>query len=48
MSKEPVLFSGTMRRNLDPFNQHSDLELWSVLDEVNELITCILSVMFLL
>lgn len=32
--QEPVLFSGTMRRNIDPFNEHSDLELWRVLDEV--------------
>lgn len=33
--KEPVLFSGTMRRNMDPFNEHNDLELWNVLDEVS-------------
>ena len=32
--KDPVLFSGTMRKNLDPFNEHSDLELWNALDEV--------------
>ena len=23
-----------MRRNIDPFSEHSDLELWRVLDEV--------------
>lgn len=28
------LFSGTMRTNLDPFGQHSDDELWKVLDQV--------------
>ncbi|KAJ8687082.1 hypothetical protein QAD02_022876 [Eretmocerus hayati] len=30
----PVLFSGTLRRNLDPFNEFSDDHLWAVLDEV--------------
>jgi len=29
--QEPVMFSGTLRFNLDPFNQHSDKELWDVL-----------------
>lgn len=29
-----MLFSGTMRKNLDPFDEFSDIELWSVLDEV--------------
>ena len=33
--KEPVLFSGTMRRNMDPFNEHNDLALWNILDEVS-------------
>ena len=32
--KEPVLFSGTMRRNIDPFNEHNNVELWNVLGEV--------------
>lgn len=32
--QEPVLFSGTMRRNIDPFSEHSDVELWRVLEEV--------------
>ena len=32
--QEPVLFSGTMRRNIDPFSEHSDLELWRVLEQV--------------
>jgi ATP-binding cassette, subfamily C (CFTR/MRP), member 1 len=28
------MFSGTVRENLDPYNEHSDGELWSVLREV--------------
>ena len=29
--QDPVLFSGTLRFNLDPFNAHSDTELWRAL-----------------
>lgn len=32
--QEPVLFSGTMRRNLDPFEEYSDEVLWSALEQV--------------
>ncbi|XP_056411570.1 ATP-binding cassette sub-family C member 4 isoform X4 [Hyla sarda] len=32
--QEPVLFTGTMRKNLDPFDEHTDDELWDVLEEV--------------
>ncbi|XP_025056140.1 multidrug resistance-associated protein 4 isoform X2 [Alligator sinensis] len=32
--QEPVLFTGTMRKNLDPFNEYTDAELWNVLEEV--------------
>lgn len=32
--QEPVLFSGTLRKNLDPFDEHKDDELWSALEEV--------------
>ncbi|XP_061290378.1 ATP-binding cassette sub-family C member 4-like [Bos javanicus] len=32
--QEPVLFTGTMRKNLDPFHEHMDVELWKVLEEV--------------
>ncbi|XP_054915033.1 multidrug resistance-associated protein 4 isoform X1 [Poeciliopsis prolifica] len=32
--QDPMLFTGSMRKNLDPFNQHSDEELWNALREV--------------
>ncbi|KAF1996082.1 P-loop containing nucleoside triphosphate hydrolase protein [Amniculicola lignicola CBS 123094] len=33
--QHPVLFSGTIRSNMDPFNTHSDTELFDVLAKVN-------------
>ena len=32
--KEPVLFSGTVRYNLDPMDTCTDVELWNVLEKV--------------
>uniref|UniRef100_A0A674F3Y4 ATP binding cassette subfamily C member 4 (PEL blood group) n=1 Tax=Salmo trutta TaxID=8032 RepID=A0A674F3Y4_SALTR len=32
--QDPVLFTGTMRKNLDPFSQHTDEDLWNALGEV--------------
>lgn len=32
--QDPVLFTGTMRKNLDPFSQHTDQDLWNALQEV--------------
>ncbi|KAL5236138.1 hypothetical protein ACI65C_003548 [Semiaphis heraclei] len=32
--QESILFSGTMRSNLDPFNEYPDHILWNALDEV--------------
>lgn len=33
--QEPVLFSGTLRENVDPFHQFDDQQIWSVLEKVN-------------
>ncbi|VVC32175.1 Hypothetical protein CINCED_3A023482 [Cinara cedri] len=33
--QEPILFSGTIRTNLDPYNEYNDHELWNALYEVN-------------
>ncbi|XP_067661101.1 multidrug resistance-associated protein 1-like [Haliotis asinina] len=35
LPQDPVLFSGTMRMNLDPFNEFSDTEIWRALDRAN-------------
>ena len=32
--QEPVIFSDTIRANLDPFGKHSDEELWNALRQV--------------
>lgn len=32
--QDPFMFSGTVRHNLDPFDEHPDSELWRVLEAV--------------
>ncbi|XP_058478651.1 ATP-binding cassette sub-family C member 4-like [Solea solea] len=32
--QDPMLFTGTVRKNLDPFNQHTDEQMWQALEEV--------------
>ncbi|XP_064624457.1 multidrug resistance-associated protein 1-like isoform X1 [Lineus longissimus] len=33
--QDPVLFSGTLRMNLDPFDHHTDEDIWNSLDHSN-------------
>lgn len=33
--QDPTLFQGTVRSNLDPFQEHTDLELWSALRQAD-------------
>jgi ABC-type multidrug transport system fused ATPase/permease subunit len=32
--QDPVLFAGTVRSNLDPFDFHTDEKIWNILDKV--------------
>ena len=33
--EDPVLFCGTLRVNLDPFETHTDEQLWNALERAN-------------
>lgn len=32
--QDPILFSGALRFNLDPFDQHADEKIWEALEQV--------------
>ena len=34
LNQSPVVFSGSLRKNLDPLGKHSDVELWDTLETV--------------
>lgn len=33
--QDPVLFSGSLRMNLDPFSNHSDQQVWAALEQAH-------------
>lgn len=33
--QDPVLFSGTLRYSLDPFNEYSDMDIWRAVEQVS-------------
>ncbi|KAK2178694.1 hypothetical protein NP493_533g01002 [Ridgeia piscesae] len=35
LPQDPVLFSGSLRMNLDPFDRHLDIELWEALEHAH-------------
>ena len=39
--QDPFLFAGTIRENLDPFNESTDAELWNALESAN-MKTCVI------
>ena len=32
--QEPILFTGNLRKNLDPFSEYADVDLWQALNDV--------------
>ena len=34
--QDPVLFGRSMRKNLDPFSDHTDPQLWNALEKVRK------------
>ena len=35
--QDPLLFTTTLRRNLDPFDKHSDSDIWSAIKQVKQI-----------
>eukprot|EP00936_MAST-01D_sp_MAST-1D-sp1_P002436 g2436.t1 len=35
VAQEPLLFEGSIRSNIDPFDKHSDHEIWAALEQCN-------------
>lgn len=38
--QEPVLFSASLRYNLDPFDKYTDADIWRALEQVNIAYEC--------
>ena len=34
ITQDPVLFGGSLKKNMDPFSQYTDQQLWAALEEV--------------
>lgn len=41
--QEPILFSSTVRQNIDPFGEYSDRQIWNVLEkvELKNIVSCL-------
>lgn len=35
LPKDPIIFTGTIRFNLDPFSEYSDAQIWDAIEQVN-------------
>ena len=33
--QDPVIFSGSLRENLDPYNNHTDKEVWKAVEQAH-------------
>ena len=42
--QEPVLFTGTLRNNLDPFDEYSDSNIWHALEQVSVQLASVLDI----
>ena len=42
--QDPVLFSSTVRYNLDPFHEFNDIDIWNALEKVHTITVIIIIV----
>ena len=46
--QDPVLFSSTVRYNLDPFNESNDIDIWNALEKVHTITMIIAPFIYIL